>query len=108
MAITEFTLIRGKYTIDKDPQARKLYGWSLAAECAAQSATIDTVTVYDSNGIDITDNAGAPGSPFASGTTAAVWISGGDASVANFVTLEVVLSTGHKDQRTLWFKMVQQ
>lgn len=110
MAITEFTLIRGKWTIEKDPQARKLYGWSLAAECAAQSATITSVTAYDSNGIEIVDNTGAAGTPFASGTIAAVWVAGGDASDAggNFVTLEATLSTGHKDQRTLWFKIVQQ
>lgn len=110
MAITEFTLVRSKYTIDKDPQARKLYGWSLAAECAAQSATITSVTAYASSGIEIVDNTGAAGTPFASGTTAAVWIAGGDASAAggNFITLEATLSTGHKDQRTLWFKIVQQ
>ena len=96
---TTFTLIAGKPTIDKDPDAVLDYTLDFSAWCAAMADTIISHTVAV---IGVVRNS-------STNTTLAVtlWMSGGTVGQPASATVRVVTAAGRTDDRTVYFRIRQ-
>lgn len=92
-----FRFTRGRYQIDKDPDARLLYGLELKKWLAGD--TLSNLTVIGS-GIEV------EGSTI-QGTRLLAWISGGTVGEMASATFRFETVSGSRDDRTLWFKVVE-
>lgn len=94
-----FTVVAGKPTINKDPQAVLDYvvdfaQWldALPDTLASHSVTVSGVTLDDSDIV---------------GKTVVMWISGGTVGTAASATVRITTAGGRTDERTVYFKIKQ-
>jgi hypothetical protein len=94
-----FTLIAGKPTIIKDPNAVLDYTVDFTAWLLPAADTISSHTVTVTGGI-VKDSSGVVG-----GNKVTMWVSGGVAGTPASATVRIITTGGRTDDRTVYFKL---
>ena len=92
----------GRPIIDKDTNARKLYGLDLTAELGDD--TLDSASVAAEADVEAETPTVATTHDGKTGKYVLVWVSGGTAGILGSVTLRYVTAGGTIDDVTLYFQ----
>jgi hypothetical protein len=100
--VTEtFKLVLGKPTIDKDPQAELDYFAGFREWLDFVSDTILSHTITKTVGVTVMSSGIVNASK-----DVAIWASGGTKGKPAYVTVKITTVAGRKDERTLYFNIV--
>lgn len=97
MTSSDFRLVQGQYTIEKDPDAILVYGFDLVLWLAGEDLlSLDVI----GEGVDVVSSGIV-------GTRVLAQVSGGEAGKMARATFRFTTTSGARDDRTMRFKLVE-
>jgi hypothetical protein len=99
--MSDFNVVAGKATIDKDPDALLDYTIDFTSWLVGTDTIQIATAIASANGVTVQDTV------VVSGKKVTLWLSGGTAGTKVSVTVRVQTVAGRTDDRTVYFKITE-